>query len=79
MLGRNKGVAALLRTEQPALVAVHYFAHKLELAFKDATRKVSSDNKVSICLLQALYYLYHNSLLNRSAIHYKYSRTWIEP
>lgn len=65
MLGCKNGVAAHLKRIQPALVAVHCYAHKLELAFKDAIKKVSIDAKVSTCLLQGLYYFYHNSALNR--------------
>lgn len=65
MLGRNNGVAAKLRRLQPAMVAVHCYAHKLELAFKDAIKHVPLDKKVTTCLLQGLYYFYHNSALNR--------------
>lgn len=65
MLGKNNGVAAKLRVLQPAMVAVHCYAHKLELAFKDAIKHVPLDSKVTTCLLQGLYYLYHNSALNR--------------
>lgn len=65
MLGKNNGVAAKLRQQQPTLVAVHCYAHKLELAFKDAIKHVPLDTKVT-CLLQGLYYFYHNSALNRS-------------
>ena len=68
MLGKNNGVGALLRKEQPAMVAVHCFSHKLELAFKDSTRKIPLDNKTTVCLLQGLYYFYHNSPLNRLAM-----------
>ncbi|VDI54723.1 Hypothetical predicted protein [Mytilus galloprovincialis] len=66
MLGCNNGVAAHLRRIQPVMVAVHCYAHKLELAFKDAIKHVPLDSKVTTCLLQGLYYLYHNSALNRS-------------
>ena len=65
MLGKNNGVAAKLRSLQPAMVAVHCYAHKLELAFKDAIKHVPLDTKVTTCLLQGLYYFYHNSALNR--------------
>jgi hypothetical protein len=65
MLGKNNGVAAKLRSLQPAMVAVHCYDHKLELAFKDAIKHVPLDTKVTTCLLQGLYYFYHNSALNR--------------
>ena len=65
MLGKNNGVAAKLRSLQPAMVAVHCYDHKLELAFKDAIKHVPLDTKVTTCLLQGLYYLYHNNALNR--------------
>jgi hypothetical protein len=65
MLGKNNGVAAKLRSLQPAMVAVHCYDHKLELAFKDAIKHVSLDTKVTTCLLQGLYYFYHNNALNR--------------
>lgn len=65
ILGCNEGVAALLRQDQPAMVAVHCYSHKLELAFKDTIRKIPLDNKMSVFLLQGLYYMYHNSPLNR--------------
>ncbi|CAG2257191.1 unnamed protein product [Mytilus edulis] len=66
MLGKNNGVAAKLRSLQPSMVAVHCYAHKLELAFKDAIKHVPLDTKVTTCLLQGLYYFYHNSALNRA-------------
>lgn len=65
ILGNKTGVAARLKQEQPALIAVHCLSHKLELSYKDSIRKVNMDNKVTVCLLQGLYYLYHNSPLNR--------------
>jgi hypothetical protein len=68
MLGSKNGVAAKLRALQPSLVAVHCYAHRLELAFKDAVKKVSMDTKVTTCLIQGLYYLYHNSALNRCVV-----------
>lgn len=44
MLGCNNGVAAHLRRLQPVMVAVHCYAHKLELAFKDAIKHVPLDS-----------------------------------
>ncbi len=65
MLGANNGVAALLKKEQPALVTIHCFRHKLELAYKDSVKGVDLDVKVSVCRLAGLFYFYHNSPLNR--------------
>ncbi|CAC5383128.1 unnamed protein product [Mytilus coruscus] len=67
MLGCNNGVATHLRRIQPVMVAVHCYSDKLELAFKDAIKHVSLDSKVTTCLLQGLYFLYHNSALNRQS------------
>jgi hypothetical protein len=68
MVGKKSGVAAHLTEEQPALVVVHCFAHKLELALKDASKNNKLYDKVVRVLLMGLYYFYHNSPLNRSML-----------
>ncbi|XP_014675882.1 PREDICTED: zinc finger protein 862-like [Priapulus caudatus] len=78
MLGINNGVAALLRQEQPCSIAIHCYAHKLELAYKDAIKVVPLDKK-AITLLQGLYYLYHNSALNRSNLKAAFSSLGQKP
>lgn len=48
------------RQLQPSCITVHCFAHRLELAYKDAVK----ENKLydsCIVLLMGLYYFYHNS------------------
>ena len=65
MLGKNAGVFALLKKQQPSLIAVHCSAHTLELCYKDAIKKVPVAKKV-ITLLTGLYYMYQNSPLNRT-------------
>ena len=65
MLGKNNGVIALLQKIQPATVAVHCSGHRLELAYKDAIKKVAVAEKV-VTLLSGLYYIYRNSALNRT-------------
>lgn len=69
-LAKHDGVAAKLRSLQPAMVTVHCYVHKLELAFKDAIKHVPLDTKVTTCLLQGLYYFYHNNALNRQRNHF---------
>ena len=65
MLGTERGVAALLRKDAPWLVAVHYYGHRLELAFKDVTKKVPLLERLNV-LLYGLFYFYHRSPLNRA-------------
>ncbi|XP_051803965.1 zinc finger protein 862-like isoform X3 [Acanthochromis polyacanthus] len=79
MLGRKGGVAALLRQEQSALVAVHCFAHKLELSLKDALKAVPLNNKISVGLLQGLFYMYHNNPLNRANLKASYVSLGMKP
>ena len=44
MLGKKSGVLALLK-EQPSLIGVHCSAHRLELCYKDAMKKVPMAEK----------------------------------
>ena len=44
MLGCSAGVFTLLKEKQPAIIAVHYCSHHLELAHKDTVKK-----KKNIC------------------------------
>ena len=60
MVGKKGGVSAFLTQLQPSCMTVHCFAHRLELAYKDAEK----ENKLydsCIVLLMGLYYFYHNS------------------
>ncbi|KAK3090549.1 hypothetical protein FSP39_012619 [Pinctada imbricata] len=66
MQGANKGVAALLKQENPSIVSIHCLGHRLELAYKDAMKSCSMGEKICTILLMGLYYFYHNSPLNRS-------------
>ena len=65
MLGKKSGVLALLKEQQPSLIGVHCSAHRLELCYKDAMKKVPMAEKV-LTLLTGLYYMYRNSPLNRT-------------
>ena len=65
MLGKKSGVLSLLKEQQPSLIGVHCSAHRLELSYKDAMRKVPLAEKV-LTLLTGLYYMYRNSPLNRT-------------
>ena len=68
MVGRKNGVSTLLQQDQPSLVVVHCFAHKLELALKDAVKKNKLYEKTVNGLLMGIYYFYHKSPLNRSML-----------
>ena len=57
MLGKNSGVFALLKKQQPSLIAVHCSSHRLELCYKDAIKKVPVVEKVNT-LLTGLYDMY---------------------
>ena len=65
MLGKKSEVLALLKEQQPSLIGVHCSAHRLELCYKDAMKKVPIAEKV-LTLLTGLYYMYRNSPLNRT-------------
>ena len=67
MLGKNNGVVAQLKKDQLCLQAVHCYAHRLELAYKDALKRVDLYKKLSALLL-GLYLFYHGSSKNRSQL-----------
>ncbi|XP_071509517.1 zinc finger protein 862-like [Diadema antillarum] len=68
MMGKNSGVATLLKTRHsPVLQAVHCTAYRLELAFKDALKNVALYSTLSTLVL-GLYLFYHNSPKNRSGL-----------
>ena len=59
MGGKKGGVSAYLTRLQPSCITVHCFAHRLELAFKDAVKENRLyDN--CIVLLMGLYYFYQS-------------------
>ena len=64
MLGKT-GVISLLQAEQPSMIVVHCSGHRLELAYKDAIKKFPPAEEV-VTLLSGLFYMYRNSLLNRT-------------
>lgn len=68
MTGCRAGVGALLRADQPELLTLHCMAHRLELAFKDATKKNQLHDKAINVLLMGIYYFYKKSALNRSML-----------
>ena len=73
MTGCKSGVVTRLREAQKklipgsSLVGIHCYAHRLELAFKDALRKIPLFKKIEGLLL-GIYYFYRNSTLNRSML-----------
>ena len=46
MLGKKSGVLVLLKEQQPSLIGIHCSAHRLELCYKDAMKKVPLAEKV---------------------------------
>ena len=46
MLGKKSGVLALLKEQQHSLIGIHCSAHRLELCYKDAMKKVPMAEKV---------------------------------
>lgn len=67
MLGKKGGTVALIKNalKRPFIIAVHCSGHRLELAFKDAMKKIPAFGKIDALLL-SVFYFYHNSPLNRS-------------
>lgn len=67
MLGSNNGTVKKIKDqlERPYILPVHCSAHRLELAYKDACKKVLLYQKVDTMMLN-LYLFYRNSPLNRS-------------
>ena len=65
MTGKKTGVLTRLKGDRHFILAIHCFPHRLELAFKDAAKKVPLHSKIEAFLLQ-IYLFYHNSALNRA-------------
>lgn len=66
-VGKKGGISAFLKQLQASCITVHCFAHRLELAYKDAVK----ENKLydsCIVLLLGLYYFYHNSPKQRQLL-----------
>ena len=72
MIGKKNGVAALLKHLQPSVIIVHCLAHRLELAYKDAVKTSSSAYKDTIALLMGIYFFYHNSGKQKTALQESY-------
>ena len=76
MGGKKGGVSAYLTRLQPNCITVHCFAHRLELAFKDAVKENRLyDN--CIVLLMGLYYFYQS--LKQSFLSLKQSSLSCQP
>ena len=60
VIGRIGGVAALLKQKKPTLQSICCFAHRLELAYKDAVEEIHHFLATD-CLLLSLYLFYHKS------------------
>ena len=59
-IGKHRSVVKLCQKLNPAIVPVHCFSHRLELAFWDTAKSVVTFKKV-YTLLQGLYTFYHYS------------------
>ena len=66
--GHRNGLFGLLKQEQPSVVLIHCLAHRLKLAFCDASKSSGLHEKAVSTLLMGLYYFYRNSTLNRSML-----------
>ena len=80
MLGKTNGVVARLKNEvqRPFIQAIHCSAHRLELAYKDATKPIEIFKKVDNLLL-AIYLFYKNSPLNRANLKASFSTLGQKP
>ncbi|XP_006116559.1 sperm flagellar protein 2 isoform X2 [Pelodiscus sinensis] len=78
MVGENNGVAKLLKEIQPCVQSVHCFAHRLELAYKEALKSIQLYTTL-IGLLQNIYYFYHNSPLNKTNLKSTYETLKLRP
>ena len=78
MMGAENGVTALFRKEQPCMQAVHCYAHRLELAYKDAMGGMPVYAKLNGLLL-GLYSFYKKSPLNRSNLKAAYTTVDLQP
>ena len=67
MMGKEAGVVAKLKEQQPLLQAIHCFAHRLELGYKDAMMQIPEYKKLDK-FLSNIYNFFHNSALNRSML-----------
>ena len=65
MIDKNAGVVSKIKAKQHCSQAVHCYAHRLELAYKDAMKNVKLYDDFNQLLI-TLYYFYHNSPLDRS-------------
>ena len=66
MVGKNNGVAALLKRENPRLVNVHCICHRLALACGDSNNEVEYMLTIE-CLLVQLYKWLENSCVKMAA------------
>ena len=49
--GKNKGVVAFINQQNPETLAIHCMAHRVELAFKDAVKKIKLYDKATTLLM----------------------------
>ena len=73
MVGKKAGVATLLRQKKPELQSVHCYAHRLELAYKQAVKCVTYYQKVET-IVTSLYTLYHKSAPLRNELEQLYKK-----
>jgi hypothetical protein len=67
MLGKDNGVIAKLKELQPVVQAVHCSAHRIELAYKDALRKIPIHGQVE-GIMSGIFCFYKKSPLNRQML-----------
>ncbi|XP_059179040.1 E3 SUMO-protein ligase KIAA1586-like [Physella acuta] len=67
MLGRRKGLAALLKAKVPHLVEQHCVAHREDLALSDAWKDVNLFKNIEV-LLRTVYTLFSRSSVKKGAL-----------
>ena len=67
MLGKKGGVASLMREKKPELQAIHCYAHRLELAYKQVVTCSTYYQKIGT-LVSSLHTMYHKSSTLRTEL-----------
>lgn len=60
MMGRKKGLAKLMKDDNPEMISIHCLCHRLELAFRDAFKSAKLYEKL-LTLMIGLHYFYKRS------------------
>ena len=78
MTGVNNGMVVRIKEDRTYILGIHCMAHRLELSYKDATKKHNLHQDIS-SLLAGLYNFYHYSPLNRSNLKEAFSSLDMKP